>query len=58
MAHIVAVDYCFCKRTAIISAAREGTPLQARKDCPDALLCRENGGQQVMFFWHLHVLPQ
>ncbi|QPB10323.1 hypothetical protein [Campylobacter phage CJLB-4] len=20
-------------------------------------LCRENGGQQVMFFWHLHVLP-
>ncbi|GIY69900.1 uncharacterized protein YlcI [Caerostris extrusa] len=30
-----------------------------RKDCPDALfLCRENGGQQVMFFWHLHVLPQ
>ena len=25
-------------------------------DCPDALfLCRGNGGQQVMFFWHLHV---
>ena len=26
----------------------------ANAGCPDALfLCRENGGQQVMFFWHL-----
>ncbi|GFU72514.1 hypothetical protein TNCV_2424271 [Trichonephila clavipes] len=50
------VDYCFCKRTAIISAAK--VRHCKRKDCPDALfLCRENGGQQVMFFWHLHVLP-
>ena len=24
------VDYCFCKRTAIISAAKEGTPLQTQ----------------------------
>ena len=49
------VDYCFCKRT-IISAAK--VRHCKRKDCPDALfLCRENGGQQVMFFWHLHVLP-
>ena len=28
-----------------------------RKDCPDALSLRENGGQQVVFL-HLHVLPQ
>ena len=52
------VDYCFCKRTAIISAAK--VRHCKRKDCPDALfalLCRENGGQQVIFFWHLHVLP-
>ena len=43
------VDYCFCKRTAIISAAK--VRHCKRKDCPDALfLCRENGGQQVMFF--------
>ena len=42
------VDYCFCKRTAIISAAK--VRHCKRKDCPDALfLCRENGGQQVMF---------
>ena len=46
MAHIVAT-VLFCKRTAII--CREGT-IAKRKDCPDALfLCRENGGQQVMF---------
>ena len=39
------VDYCFCKRTAIISAAK--VRHCKRKDCPDALfLCRENGGQQ------------
>ena len=43
------VDYCFCKRAAIISAAK--VRHCKRKDCPDALfLCRENGGQQVMFF--------
>ena len=37
------VDYCFCKRTAIISAAKKCHC--KRKDCPDALfLCRENGG--------------
>ena len=42
------VDYCFCKRTAIISAAK--VRHYKRKDCPDALfLCRENGGQRVMF---------
>ena len=35
----------------------QGTP-RKRKDCPDALsFAGENGGQQVMFFWHLHVLP-
>ena len=46
MAHIVAVDYCFCKRTAIISAAK--VRHCKRKDCPDALfLCRENAGYQV-----------
>ena len=48
MAHLRCVDYCFCKRTAIISAAK--VRHCKRKDCPDALfLCRENGGQQVMF---------
>ena len=56
MAHIVASITVFVKRTAIISAAK--VRHCKRKDCPDALfLCRENGGQQVMFFWHLHVLP-
>ena len=53
MARIVASITVF-KRTAIISAS-EGTP-RKRKDCPMPV-CRENGGQQVMFFWHLHVLP-
>ena len=49
MAHIVASDYCFCKRTAIISAAK--VRHCKRKDCPDALfLCRENGGQQGHVF--------
>ena len=48
MAHIVASITVFCKRTAIISAAK--VRHCKRKDCPDALfLCRENGGQQVMF---------
>ena len=33
------VDYCFCKRTAIISAAK--VRHCKRKDCPDALfLCQ------------------
>ena len=50
------VDYCFCKRTAIISAAK--VRHCKRKDCPDALfLCRENGGPAGHVFWHLHVLP-
>ena len=52
MAHIVASITVLCKRTAI---RREGTPLQ-RGDVFDVCLA-ENGGQQVMFFWHLHVLP-
>ena len=48
MAHIVASITVFVKRTAIISAAKEFTPLQTR--VADALfLCRENGGQQVIF---------
>ena len=35
--------YCFCKRTAIISAAK--VRHCKRKDCPDApVLRRENGG--------------
>ena len=51
------VDYCFCKRTAIISAAK--VRHCKRKDCPDALfLCRENGGQQVMFFLSFMSYPQ
>ena len=50
------VDYCFCKRTAIISAAK--VRHFKRKDCPDALfLYRENGGQQVMFLASSYV-PQ
>ena len=54
---IIVASITVCKRTAIISAAK--VRHCKRKDCPDALfLCRENGGQQVMFFWHLHVLPQ
>ena len=53
MAHIVASITVF-ERIRQSCIRREGTPLQKRKDCPDALfLCRENGGQQVMFFWHL-----
>ena len=48
MAHIVAI-------TVFVNAPplylREGTPLQTQ-GLPDALfLCRENGGQQIMFFW-------
>ena len=51
------VDYCFCKRTAIISAAK--VRHCKRKDCPDALfLCRENGGQQVMFSGIFMSYPQ
>ena len=47
MAHIVASITVFVDAPAIISA--EGTPLQTQ-GLPDALfLCRENGGQQVMF---------
>ena len=47
MAHIVASITVFVN-TAIISAAK--VRHCKRKDCPDALfLCRENGGQQVMF---------
>ena len=53
MAHIVA-SIAFVN--APVSAAK--VRHCKRKDCPDAsFLCRENGGQQVMFFWHLHVLP-
>ena len=50
------VDYCFCKRTAIISAAKVR---HCKRRIADALfLCRENGGQRVMFFWHLLSYPQ
>ena len=42
------VDYCFCKRTAIISAAK--VRHCKCKDCPDALfLCRENGANRSCF---------
>ena len=56
MAHTSLRRLLFCKRTAIISAAK-GTPLQTQ-GLPDVcpLPC-ENGGQQAAFFWHLHVLP-
>ena len=50
------VDCCFCKH-AIISAAK--VRHCKRKDCPDALfLCRENGGQRIMFSGIFMSYPQ
>ena len=53
MAHIVASITVFVNAPPL--SAAEGTPLQTQ-GLPDALFPRENGGQQVMFFWHLHCL--
>ena len=56
MAHIVASINVFRKRTAIISAVK--VRHCKRKDWALRFVpCRENGAKQVMFFWHLHVLP-
>ena len=55
MAHIVASIAILANAPPFISAAKVRI---ANARIADALfLCRENGGQQVMFFWHLHVLP-
>ena len=51
------VDYQFCKRTAIISAARELRRCK-RKGFDALFLCRENGGQQVMFSGIFMSYPQ
>ena len=47
------VDYCFHQRTAIISAAK--VHHCKPQGLPRCLVPLQNGGQQVMFFWHLHV---
>ena len=48
------VDYCFCKRTAIISA--ESTPLQTQGAVPCSFAARMAANRSCC--WHLHVLPQ
>ena len=50
------VDYCFYKRTAIISAAKVRHCKLGIAPIPCSFAA--GNGQQVMFFWHLHVLPQ
>ena len=58
MAHIVASITVFVNHApAIISAAAKVRALQTQ-GLPRCLVpLPANGGQQVMFFWHLHVLP-
>ena len=48
------VDYCFCKRTAIISAAESASKTQGLPvPCSLPREWRPTGH----VFWHLHVLP-
>ena len=52
------VDYCFVNAPPLYLPRRYAIANARITLRPDALfLCRENGSQQVMFFWHLHVLP-
>ena len=56
MARIVASIAVFVNAPPLY-LPREGTIANARIAHDALFFCRENGGQQVMFFWHLHVLP-